>query len=364
MMRYKYWISLILLSFLSQLLSAQELTFITINIWSGLDYMGTLKMGEYESRKVRKARYESMLTELKAHDPDVIALNEANPLPGYARRLARELGYDYIYSVGMSGIKVGCFGIPVNFKEGDAILARKSLHLRKVGMKRLSPGAGLISNCISFHFAESNQALAGSIEIEGQRVYVVNTHLHAGVPDEERWRWEAEMLRDSGSMTEEEYQNFLDTWQASVVRRQDETQVLLQWIRNVLPEAAPVVLMGDFNAEPNSEEIAWVLADDYVDTWQEVHDPDSMGYTWEPKRNTNIQAFYTLPDPYDASVSLYEKLDALNTQVSRRIDYIFVGNVPVEYIQRSEIVFDEAVAGQHPSDHFGLLATIRFEPSR
>jgi endonuclease/exonuclease/phosphatase family metal-dependent hydrolase len=364
MMRCKYLALLLLPMFLSQPLSAQELTFITINIWSGLDYKGTLKMGEYEPRKVRKARYKSLVAELKSLSADVIALNEANPLPRYARRLARDLGYDYVYSVGMSGIKIGCVGIPVNFKEGDAILAKKSLHLRKVGTKRLSPGAGFIGNWVSFHFAESNQALAGSIETDGRRVYVVNTHLHAGVPDEDRWRREVEMFRQSSSMTEEEYQVFLDTWHASVTRRQNETQALLDWMRDIIPEDAPVVLMGDFNAQPNSEEIAWVLADDYADTWRYLHGPDEPGFTWNPKANTNIQAFYDVPDPYDASVSAYEKLDALNTQVSRRIDYIFVGNVPAGYIQRSELVLNDAPAGQHPSDHFGLLATIRFKPSR
>ncbi len=343
-------------------LSAQELTLVTINVWSGLDYRGVVRMGEYESRPVRLARYHLLLDELQALDPDVIAVNEANPLPGYIRRLARDLDYDYIYNVGMSGAKIGCLGIPVNFKEGDAILARKSLHIRKVGAKRLSPGAGYIGNLWSFHFAESNQALAGRITVNGQSVFIVNTHLHAGLPDDERWQREIDMIHQSRSLTDEEYLQVLEWWRSGIDRRQNEVQTLLAWMRAVIPQEAPVVLMGDFNAGPNSEEITWVLTDDFVDTWSQVHGPDDAGFTWEPKENTNIQAYYDVPDPYDAAVSVYEGLEALNRQVSRRIDYIFVKNVPGEHIMVGEVVLNRAPGNQHPSDHFGVLTKINFNP--
>ena len=343
-------------------LSAQELTFVTINVWSGLDYKGIVKMGEYESRPVRRARYRLLVEELQALDPDVIAVNEANPLPGYIRRLARDLDYDYIYNVGMSGAKIGCLGVPANFKEGDAILARKTLNMRNVGAKRLSPGAGYIGNLCSFHFAESRQALAGRISVNGQSVFIVNTHLHAGLPDDERWQWEIDMIHQSSSLTDEEYQQVLEWWRSGINRRQNEVHALLAWMRAVIPQEAPVVLMGDFNAGPNSEEITWVLADDFVDTWSQVHGPDDAGFTWEPKENANIQAYYEVPDPYDAAVSIYEELKALNRQVSRRIDYIFAKNVPGEHITVGEVVLNHAPGNQHSSDHFGVLTKINFKP--
>ncbi len=343
-------------------LSAQELTFVTINVWSGLDYKGIVKMGEYESRQVRQARYRFLMEELKDLNPDVIAVNEANPLPGFIRRLARDLDYDYLYNVGMSGIKLGCLGIPVNFKEGDAILARKSLNLRKVGAKRLSPGAGYIGNIYSFHFAESHQAIAGRIIVSGKPVFIVNTHLHAGLPDDERWQWELEMMREASSMTEDEYEALVERWRGSIDRRQSETQVLLAWMRAKLPEEAPVVLMGDFNARPSSEEITWVRADEFVDTWEQVRGPDAPGFTWEAESNLNIQTYYDVPDPYNGSVSVWEELKALNRQVSRRIDYVFVKNIPAEDILNSELVFNQAPGGQHPSDHFGVLTKIHFSP--
>ncbi len=39
----------ILLALMSLPAAADEITVVTINVWSGIDYMGTLKMGEYES---------------------------------------------------------------------------------------------------------------------------------------------------------------------------------------------------------------------------------------------------------------------------------------------------------------------------
>lgn len=105
------------------------LKMVTINVWSGLDYKGTLKMGEYETPEVREARYQALLAELKKLSPDVVGLNEANFLPDYAKRLAADLGFDYLHHVGVSGVRIGRVGLPWNLREGDAILARKELRL-------------------------------------------------------------------------------------------------------------------------------------------------------------------------------------------------------------------------------------------
>ncbi|MFB0517548.1 MAG: endonuclease/exonuclease/phosphatase family protein, partial [Candidatus Neomarinimicrobiota bacterium] len=223
----------------------------------------------------------------------------------------------------------------------------------------LSPGSGIIGDFFAFHFAESNQAIAGRITVEGKDIYVVNAHLHAGLPDDERWGREMELHRQASTMTEKEYAALVERWRGSIDRRQSETQGLLAWMRAKLPPEAPVVLMGDFNAQPQSEEITWVLVDDFIDTWAQLHGTDEPGSTWEPESNLNIQTYYDVPDPYDSAYTVWEKLKALNRQVSRRIDYIFVKKVPAKYILRSEVVFDQVTKGQHPSDHFGVLATIR-----
>jgi endonuclease/exonuclease/phosphatase family metal-dependent hydrolase len=354
---YRKW--MIMMGLFLPVIQAQELSFVTINIWSGLDYEGTLKMGEYETKDIRQRRYSLLLEELEDLDPDVIAVNEANPLPRYARRLAKDLNYDYIYSVGMGGIKFGCIGIPANFKEGDAILARKGLGLTEAGAPRLSPGAGIIGNHFCFHFGESNQAIAGRIEIEGKTIYVVNTHLHAGLQDEERWLVEMGLIRDSEVIDEDGYNELFTTWRESINRRQEETQVLLQWMRKAIPEDAQVVLLGDFNAVPTSEEINWVRTEGFIDTWETLPTKEKPGYTWDAATNLNIQTHYEVPEP-SAQVPWYDKLSAENEQIPKRIDYIFVKNVPAQYILGAEVVLNRSKRGLHSSDHYGLMARIHF----
>ena len=108
----------------------------------------------------------------------------------------------------------------------------------------------------------------------------------------------------------------------------------------------PSILCGDFNADPNSDEIRLLLGLSSPinrtvlrDSWQLVN-PDDYGYTWS---NENNFARKTLePD--------------------RRIDYIFVGapgknglGHPLESCLIGNIEKD----GLYPSDHFGIMT--RFE---
>ena len=68
---------------------ATHLRFLTINVWSGLDYEGFFKYGEYESKLRRGQRFDLLLTQIRELDPDVIFLQEANPVGRYARPLGR-----------------------------------------------------------------------------------------------------------------------------------------------------------------------------------------------------------------------------------------------------------------------------------
>jgi endonuclease/exonuclease/phosphatase family metal-dependent hydrolase len=276
----------------------EELKVVTINVWSGLNYEGTVKMGEYETKEVREKRYRILVSELKALKPDVIGINEANLLPGYARKLARDLNMDYIYAVGMGGIKFENIGIPTNFREGDAILATKCLNLRSLGKKKLS-GGGLITNVITFHTSESNQILGGVIDFAGKNIYVYNTHTHASPPNVP---WYMERLENAyleGNLTKEGFELAKTKVIEDQKWRNDEIESLLSWIAETAPEGAPVVLSGDFNAEADTSEI------------------------------------------------------------QKRIDFIFVsGGITPEDVVMSEVVFGEPVGGRHPSDHYGVMSVI------
>jgi endonuclease/exonuclease/phosphatase family metal-dependent hydrolase len=154
---------------------SQEIRILTINVWSGLTYKGFFKMGEYEHHP--KKRYELLLSEVRKLAPDIIAIQEANPLPDYVKQLAADLDYQVIYCVTLEGIRFGSFGIPTNMREGQAILVKRPWTITELGRKRLS-GGGIVTNWFSFHFHEVTQTLLGRAVINGKPLYIYNVHLH------------------------------------------------------------------------------------------------------------------------------------------------------------------------------------------
>jgi endonuclease/exonuclease/phosphatase family metal-dependent hydrolase len=114
----------------------------------------------------------------------------------------------------------------------------------------------------------------------------------------------------------------------------------------------PPVVVGDFNAEPEWDEIRFLTGGHAVDgrtvyfhdAWR-VAGEGSEGITWSNR------------NPF-ARIAL---------EPERRIDYVFVGYPTREglgLVERCRVVCDEAVDGIHPSDHFGVYAELRTEPVR
>ena len=341
-------------------LQAGELKIVTINIWSGLNYKGILKMGEYESKHTREIRNSILVNQLRSLNPDVIAVQEANKLPRYVNRLAQNLSMDRIYSVGIAGIRVGCLGIPINLKEGDAILARPEWQLMRFGSVRLS-GIGIISNVISFHFSESNQAVIGTIVTDNGLIYIINVHAHAGLYKDAYWSRRMDSWVDSGLYNSADRRAALNAIDKHVKRRQKEIRKLLDWITKKLPQDAPVILMGDFNASPDQEEIQWIRDAGFVDTFSAMNNPETSGNTWDPEFNLNIQQHYQLSSP-DVNMTLFKRIQEENRKRAKRIDYIFIrpGHLQIDIIE-SRIVLNNEEQNLHPSDHFGVLTKIRWK---
>jgi endonuclease/exonuclease/phosphatase family metal-dependent hydrolase len=115
----------------------------------------------------------------------------------------------------------------------------------------------------------------------------------------------------------------------------------------------PQILMGDFNARPDSDEIRWLTGLTslggrrvlYQDAWGRLH-PGDPGWTWARS------------NPYTGRLAFL--------QPDRRLDYIFV--TPERRDGRGRvldcrIVFDQpSAAGVWASDHYGLLAEVQIAP--
>jgi len=241
---------------------------------------------------------------LRGLSPDVVALQEVREvpaqLPNQAQTLARAAGYHHVF------VAATPFG---GGQEGLAILAREPI-LEHASME--------------LPHAKSDERrilLSARIQRGQGSVWVHTTHLNYRLAH--------------GKQREDQVQAI----EASIAARTSD---------------APHILMGDFNARPESDEIRWLRGQvtlggrrTYLqDAWERLH-PGEPGWTW------------ARANPYTAKLAFLEP--------DRRIDYIFV--TPMRGDGRGTVlacrmVLHEPGPGQvFASDHFGLLAEIQVEPS-
>jgi endonuclease/exonuclease/phosphatase family metal-dependent hydrolase len=119
----------------------------------------------------------------------------------------------------------------------------------------------------------------------------------------------------------------------------------------------PPIIVGDFNAEPGSDEIRYMTglhslrgkSVAFLDAWEIAGDhalpgEEGQGVTWS-NRNRYARVEY---------------------EPRRRIDYIFAGlpgRKGIGAIETCRVVCNEEEAGVWPTDHFGVFAELRTEGS-
>jgi endonuclease/exonuclease/phosphatase family metal-dependent hydrolase len=325
-----------------------EIRILTINVWSGLTYKGFFKMGEYEHHPDR--RYELLVSEIRNLDPDILAIQEANPLPYYAERLAADLNYQPIYHVALGGIRFGSFGIPTNMREGQAILVKKPWTIKKLGRKRLS-GGGIATNWFSFHFREITQALLGKVLIHDKPLYVYNVHLHEG--PFKGSALETMLKRLSQEMTAEKVEEAKKAAEKDMERRRVEITNLIKFVEETLPPGMPAIILGDFNTTIESGELEPLLAGGkWVDSFR-AKNLHEEGMTWDPQYNPNYR-------PAEKVKDLYGTLHAYHGSHPYRIDFILVNEkIPHHHILESRVVLTP-LDGFSTSDHYGVLTILKW----
>jgi len=305
-------------------------------------------MGEYEHHPDR--RYELLVSEIRNLDPDILAIQEANPLPYYVERLAEDLNYQAIYHIALGGIRFGSFGIPTNMREGQAILVKKPWTITKLGRKRLS-GGGIATNWFSFHFREITQALLGKGLIHDKPLYVYNVHLHEG--PFKGSALETMLKRLSQEMTKEKVEEAKKAVEKDMERRRVEITNLIKFVEETLPAGMPAIILGDFNTTIESGELGPLLAGGkWMDSFR-AKNLHEEGVTWDPQHNPNYRPAETVKDPYGT-------LHAYHGSHPYRIDFIMVNkNIPHHHILESRVVLTP-VDGLSPSDHYGVLTTLKW----
>jgi endonuclease/exonuclease/phosphatase family metal-dependent hydrolase len=109
----------------------------------------------------------------------------------------------------------------------------------------------------------------------------------------------------------------------------------------------PAVLVGDFNAEPDSDEIRFLRGLTSLGEERRVYYQDAFALAGSGAGHT-----FARRNPFAAPLS----------EPDRRIDYVFVRGRE-EYARgeplEAAVCFDAEVGGVFPSDHFGVVATLR-----
>jgi endonuclease/exonuclease/phosphatase family metal-dependent hydrolase len=339
-------------------LSRSTLRLLTINVWSGLDYKGSLRFGAYEPRRTRQARYRSLLAQIRELDPDVIFMQEVNPAAGFSARLARDLGFSRCHQVCIGGIKLGPFGIPSNCKEGNAILARKSLRLQKVEDWKLSGAFGLFGDALTIHFNQAIFALLARIFIGDRPLHLVNVHLVAALPGADpalAAAWQA-VCRKNG-VPEKDNLQALQQWQRNSARQKIELQKLARHLRELSP-AIPLLVGGDFNIPATSPLLGeFQAAAGLQDTFRAEN--TARVFSWDAAANRNALFSTGLSDRLGKPLQGYDLLTAIYDATPRRIDYLFCSShFPAAAVRKAGIVLDREADGVQPSDHFGVMADL------
>ena len=129
--------------------------------------------------------------------------------------------------------------------------------------------------------------------------------------------------------------------------RQEQVRFITDWIAASKPREHPPIFCGDLNADPASDEIRLLTGRAAVPTPGLVfHDAwdvagDGPGFTWS---NDNP----------------YARLDL---EVSRRIDFVYSGwprAGGAGHVTSCRVIGQDAVDGVVPSDHYGVLAELRY----
>jgi endonuclease/exonuclease/phosphatase family metal-dependent hydrolase len=262
------------------------LSVLTLNLWN--------QDGPYGKRRDRIREWIERL------DPDLIGFQEAlrgdswdqvgELLEGTAYHLEHAIASDY-------------WGEP-KLGFGNAVASRWPIVDRAV--LKLPDGGG----------DEQRVALSVTVDSPAGLVALTSTHLH--------WRFHHGWIRER------------------------QVVALCDFVLSRRPEGGfPPILVGDFNAEPESAEIRYVAglqslegkSVHFRDAWRLAGD-GGPGFTWD-QRNPYTQSWLE-PD--------------------RRIDYVFVGYPylgGVGNVTACRVVCDDESAGVWPSDHFGVYAELR-----
>jgi endonuclease/exonuclease/phosphatase family metal-dependent hydrolase len=256
----------------------------TWNVW--------WRFGPWEERQ------PAIAETLRCVDADVVALQEVWGVRdgvGQAEALAGALGYEHVFAAGFEDGEVSF---------GNAILSRWPI---ATSATRALPTTATTN--------EFRVALKAGVDGPRGRLEVYTAHLNR--------RYDESHVR------------------------QAQVRAMAEFIGESKGRTYPPILCGDFNAEPDSDEIRLLTGRAavpverlvFIDAWDVAG--EGPGFTWS---NDNPFA-------------------ARELEADRRIDYVLVGWRKARgagHVVDARVAAMEPIDGVHPSDHYAVVAELRY----
>jgi endonuclease/exonuclease/phosphatase family metal-dependent hydrolase len=354
--------------------SYQPATFkiLTYNIWHGL-HVGPYWVRLDETPDQHEARFNLQVGQIAEEAPDLIFLQEVNPLPKQAARLVEALqkfGLEYteIHQVDACGLRVAqSVALMPDLNNGMVILAKTYLKLKKNTAVKILGTFGMCRSTRGFQLEELRYALIGEITWPGTstKYLVVNVHKHSGLDASVEF---LSKLKEVHAQEElHEYKAIKKKLKEPVAKRKEGLVVLneaLQQLRRT-GQYEGVILAGDFNFEPQSREYQKVVRLGFTDT-HDLSGHQGELFTLDPIANDLIYDGDEpiIPEVLQTSIakgsssSQQELLKGYQEDMRRpkRIDYIFVDSFFMDTCLHQTLFGQQLGSDGLPaSDHYGVL---------
>ena len=350
-------------------------TVLSYNALHGLE-VGRFWVRPGESSEQRAARFKLRIGQLAEVQPDLILLQEVNPLPDMAEDYVRALGdmglqYAEIHQVDACGLRLAPgLAILPGLNNGLVILAKAPLNIRKIEGLKLS-GPGSCNDKWGIQFGELRYALIAEVSspVTHMKYLVATMHLHSGI---ER---DARLLQDLMEAHAQGRLYHYDVLMAELKKDEERRRMELHTLMDVLQQHeaqehyAGVIFGGDMNFEVGSPEYQELERGGFKDTAQiavgmpmwNTYDPMNnplAGHEEEALPSALAQAIANLP-PDDRQEIEARYRHAI--RMARRIDFLFSMSFMSRACLKQELFGKPmTMGGQTGSDHYGVLNTYSY----
>ncbi|MEX5214751.1 MAG: endonuclease/exonuclease/phosphatase family protein [Nitrospiraceae bacterium] len=352
---------------------------LTYNTLHGLN-VGRYWVRPGETDEQRSARVTLQIEDMARVAPDVMLLQEVNPLPHMAATYvdglrAHGLTYHEVHQVDACGVRPlpGVAVVP-GLNNGLVVLVKAPLRVKKLEGLKLSGGFGLCHDRLGVQFGELRYALIAEVENPATRrkMLAVSLHLHSGIERDEYFTERLLAAQSEGTIQDQAAaQQILNALAEDQKLRLEELRTLVQELKrlHVAGSSVGVLVGGDFNFEPESPEYRALQEAGLQDTYTIARRTGEL-QTYDPGLNpiareeeielppTLASIIQTLPDDQQQRIK-----DGYRRGVSqaRRIDFLFLmlsePSNPLSCLRQELFGRPNAVTLGAGSDHFGVMDT-------